>query len=81
MSFSYDETILNGETSEVVTKYVSLDDTVDMNNVTTNYIRGKFDISQYSISPDTEIKLTVKSVVANGVLLPVNSTYTFRFGR
>ena len=79
LSFDYDE--INPETSEVTKKTASIDSSVDITNISSGYILGKFDITGYNINADTLIKLTVKSVVASEVEIPINSSSTFRFGR
>jgi len=79
LSFEYDE--INADTSEVTKKNVSIDGSVDVTNISSGYILGKFDITNYNINSDTLLKLTVKSVVASDVEIPINSFSTFRFGR
>jgi len=79
LSFDYDE--INAETGEVVTKMASIDGTVDVINNSSTYVLGNFDISGYEINTDTLLRLTIKSVVASSVEIPVNDSYTFRFGR
>ena len=79
LSFEYDE--INPETSEVTKKNASIDSSVDIANISSGYILGKFDITGYNINADTLLKLTVKSVVASDVEIPINSSSTFRFGR
>jgi len=78
MTFDYDE--VNTETGEIITKKVSLDSSVGISNLG-SYVLGTFDISGYDIDEDTLLKLTIKSVVEGEVEIPVNATYTFRFGR
>ena len=51
-----------------------------VNDITSGYVLGNIDISSYEIQADTKLMLTIKSVVGEEVL-PVNETYTFRFGR
>jgi hypothetical protein len=79
LSFEYDE--INPETSEVTKKNASIDSSVDIANISSGYILGKFDIAGYNINAETLLKLTVKSVVASDVEIPINSSSTFRFGR
>lgn len=79
LSFEYNE--INPETSEVTKKKASIDGSVDIANISSGYILGKFDITGYNIDADTLLKLTVKSVVASDVEIPINSSSTFRFGR
>ena len=79
LSFEYDE--INPETSEVTKKNASIDSSVDIANISSGYILGKFDITGYNINAETLLKLTVKSVVASDVEIPINSSSTFRFGR
>lgn len=79
LSFEYDD--INPETSEVTKKTASIDNSVDITNISSGYILGKFDITGYNINADTLLKLTVKSVVASEVEIPINSSSTFRFGR
>jgi hypothetical protein len=79
MSFNYQE--FDSEKNEMVEKTASLDGYVDVNEKSGNYVLGSFDISGYDIDENTLLKLTIKSVVSGDVSLPVNSIYTFRFGR
>lgn len=79
LSFDYEE--INSETSEVTKKTASIDGSVDITSVSSGYILGDFNIDGYNINADTLLKLTVKSVVASDVEIPINSSSTFRFGR
>lgn len=79
VSFEYQE--FDEGLGEMVTKTASVDSSVDVTSDGRNYVLGSFDISQYDISPDTLLKLTVKSVVSGEQVLPVNTSSTFRFGR
>lgn len=78
LSFDYEE--INPETTEITTKRASIDSEVMVNDITSGYVLGNIDISSYEIQADTKLMLTIKSVVGEEVL-PVNETYTFRFGR
>lgn len=78
MEFEYKEK--DAETEEVVTKNVSDKDTVSV-DPKDKYILGKFDVSSYPIDKDTLVRLTIVNVTSGGLTLPVNSSYTFRFGR
>jgi len=73
--------VFDEELGEMVTKTASIDGSVDVSDDGRNYVLGSFDISEYDISPDTLLKLTVKSVVSGELQLPVNASSTFRFGR
>ena len=79
LTFNYKE--LDEVTGEMVEKTASIDGGVDVGDTNRSYVLGSFDISEYDIDADTLLKLTVKSVVSGEVELPVNSSYTFRFGR
>lgn len=79
LSFDYDD--VNLETGEIIRKKASLDGSVDISDISSGYVLGQFDISGYNINVDTLLRLTVKSVVNGGYELPINSSYTFRFGR
>ena len=79
LSFDYKE--IDDETGEMVTKKASVDSSVDVTSISGGYIYGNFNISGYPITADTLLKLTVKSVVADSIELPINSYSTFRFGR
>ena len=79
MSFEYEEADV--DTGLMVKKIASLDSSVDISENTSNSVYGTFDISGYDISADTIIKLTIKSIITNGVELSINETYSFRFGR
>ena len=79
MTFNYQD--FDTETGEMIEKTASLDGYVDVSNTSSSYVLGNFDISEYDIDADTLLKLTVKSVVSGEFELPINSTYTFRFGR
>ena len=79
LSFDYEEA--DHETGEMIKKNASLDSSVDVVNLTTGYVLGNFDISGYDIAADAILKLTVNSVVSSEFELPINTTYTFRFGR
>lgn len=78
LSFDYFE--FNTENMQLVKKNASIDSNVSIKNGDKS-VYGTFDISNYDISSDTLIRLTVKSVVSGEFELPVNSSYTFRFGR
>lgn len=60
---------------------IILNSSVDVNDLNSDYVLGNFDMSNYSVNEDTLLKLKIKSVISGGVELPINSTYTFRFGR
>ena len=79
LSFEYDE--INSETAEVTRKNASIDSSVNITDTSSSSVLGNFDISGYDIDADTLLRLTVKSVVSGDTELPINSTYTFRFGR
>ena len=64
----------------MVQKKASLDGNVSVNGGSI-YVLGNFDISGYEIDADTVLKLTVKNVTKGDIVLPVNATYSFRFGR
>lgn len=78
MEFEYDE--IDPMTGDTVTKKVNDRDTVTA-VAKDKYILGTFDVSSYSIDKDTLVRLSVLSVSNGEHNLPVNSTYTFRFGR
>ena len=79
LAFDYNE--VDTETGEVVLKTTSLDSTVDVSENANGYVLGNFDISNHSISANTVIRLTVKSVISGERELPINASYSFRFGR
>jgi len=79
LSFKYKK--IDPETGVVIDDVASIDGSVDITNSSVNYVLGDFDISGYGIEEDALLKLTVKSVVHGDYELPVNATYTFRFGR
>ena len=79
MTFDYNET--DPKTGKVTVKTASLDGSTSVTDNTNSYVLGNFSISGYDIDSDTLLKLTVKSVEIGETELPVNSTYTFRFGR
>lgn len=79
LSFDYKD--INPETGEFVIKTASIDGNIDIMDSSIEYVLGDFDISGYEIDSDTLLRLTVKSVVQGDIELPVNTTYTFRFGR
>lgn len=79
LSFEYNE--IDPETTEVTKKVASIDDTVNVESSNSSSVYGNFDISGYDIDADTLLRLTVESVVSGEVKLPINSSYTFRFGR
>ena len=79
LSFKYQK--IDPETGIVSEDIASIDGSVEISNSNVNYVLGDFDISGYVIEEDTLLKLTVKSVVHGDYELPVNTTYTFRFGR
>ena len=79
LSFKYKK--IDVETGVVTDEIASIDGSIDITNSSVNYVLGDFDISGYGIEEDTLLKLTVKSVVHGDYELPVNTTYTFRFGR
>ena len=79
MSFNHD--VIDEVTGEITSKTASLNGVVDVPATGAKYVTGAFDISGYDLTADTLLKLTVKSVVSGEVELPINSTYTFRFGR
>ena len=78
LDFDYKE--INPDTLEEVVKTASIDGSVDVNS-NSEYVLGNFDISGYTIDADTIIRLTVKSVVNGERVLPINTTYSLRFGR
>ena len=61
----------NGEDGEVISK-------IDVKN---GYFLGSFNIADFDIDENSIIKLTVDSVMSNEKWLPINTSYTFRFGR
>ena len=79
LSFKYEK--IDIESGNVIEEIASIDDSIDITNSNVDYVLGNFDISGYGIEEDSLIKLTVKSVVHGDTVLPVNTTYTFRFGR
>lgn len=79
LSFDYKE--IDPDTMEVTVKKASIDSSVDVVDINSKSVLGTFDISGYEIDSDTLLKLTVKNVVNGEIVLPINSTYTFRFGR
>lgn len=79
LSFDYKE--VDPDTMEVTMKKASIDSSVNVEDINSKSVLGTFDISGYEIDSDTLLKLTVKNVVNGEMILPINSTYTFRFGR
>lgn len=79
LSFDYKE--VDPDTMDVTVKKASIDSSVDVVDINSKSVLGTFDISGYEIDSDTLLKLTVKNVVNGEIVLPINSTYTFRFGR
>ena len=79
LSFDYKE--IDPDTMEVTVKKASIDGSVDVVDINSKSVLGTFDISGYEIDSDTLLKLTVKNVVNGEIVLPIDSTYTFRFGR
>ncbi len=83
LSFKYKETIPPTEEETeptIIEKEVSVDGKVSV-NANDKYVLGDFDISKYTIDPDTLIKLTINSVETASGSLKINHAYTFRFGR
>ena len=70
-----DEELLTSTDNGIDGEKVSV---VDVRN---GYFLGNFGISKFDIDENTIIKLTVDSVMKNDVWLPINTSYTFRFGR
>jgi len=81
VNMTFDHTVVNSETGEEEVITASLDGNVPVSNTSGNSVLGTFDISGYNIDANTILKLTVKSVVSGEIEIPINSTYTFRFGR
>ena len=79
LTFDYEE--VDPDTMDVTVKNASIDSSVDVMDINSKSVLGTFDISGYEIDSDTLLKLTVKNVVNGEIVLPINSTYTFRFGR
>ena len=50
-------------------------------DIKNGYFLGSFNISEFDISEDTIIKLTVNSVLSGVEWLPINTSYTVSFGR
>lgn len=80
VNLSFDYNTVDPATGNIAKMKESLDKTIPVNN-DNSYLQGNFDISGYDIDADTILKLTVKSVVNEEGILPVNATYSFRFGR
>lgn len=82
VNLSFDHFVHDIETGDKIVDTASLDESFEVKNNNIKYILGNFIIDNYNIEPDTLLKLTVKSVVTEDDLeLPVNSGYTFRYGR
>ena len=80
MSFNHE--VLDEETGEEKEEVATLSSNVLVPATGAKYVTGTFDISGYELTSDTLLKLTVKSVgVTDEYILPINSSYTFRFGR
>jgi uncharacterized membrane protein YvbJ len=80
MTFNYD--VIDSETGEVKQEVATLKSSASVPEGGAKYVTGTFDISAYELTSDTLLKLTVKNVeVTPEYILPINSSYTFRFGR
>jgi hypothetical protein len=80
MTFNYD--VIDSETGEVKQEVATLKSSASVPEGGAKYVTGTFDISSYELTSDTLLKLTVKNVeVTSEYILPINSSYTFRFGR
>ena len=81
VNLSFDYKDIDPETMDVVKKKASIDSSVNVSDFTSKSVIGTFDITGYDIDADTLLKLTIKNVVNGEITLPINTTYTFRFGR
>ncbi len=79
LTFEYEE--YDTEAAKTIKKTMTLDDSVSVNNTSGDYVLGEFKLSDYSINSESLLKLTIKSVVSGENTLPINKTYTFRYGR
>lgn len=77
LSFNYLDTDI--ETGESLEKTAIIDGSVAVSSG--SYVLGQLDISNYNIANNTLLKLTILSVETPNGELPINSTYSFRFGR
>lgn len=77
LSFNYLDTDI--ETGESLEKIAIIDGSVAVSSG--SYVLGQLDISNYNIANNTLLKLTILSVETPNGELPINSTYSFRFGR
>ena len=81
VNLSFDYSTVNPETGEETIMTANLDGSVDVTDTSGNSVLGTFDISRYNIDADTILRLTVKSVMNGEREIPINASYTFRFGR
>jgi len=79
LSFKYDA--VDSETLGTVEKTASIDDVVNITDLSKWSVLGNFDISGYDIDEETVLVLTIKNVVSGDIELPINTSYSFRFGR
>lgn len=79
VNLTFDYLDVDLETGVSVVKSASIDGSVNVENG--SYVLGNLDISGYNIESDTLLKLTILSVETPNGELPINSTYSFRFGR
>lgn len=77
LSFNYQD--IDIETGESLEKTAIIDGSVAVTSG--SYVLGQLDISDYNIASNTLLKLTILSVETSNGELPINSTYSFRFGR
>lgn len=82
VEMTFNHMVLDEETGAEKEEVATLEGSVSVPEGGAKYVNGTFDISGYDLTSDTLLKLTVKSVnVTEEYVLPINSAYTFRFGR
>lgn len=82
VEMSFNHMVIDEETGDEKQEVATLKSNVPVPLNGAKYVTGTFDISGYELTADTLLKLTVKSVdVTEEYSLPINSSYTFRFGR
>ena len=78
ISFDYDEIDL--ETGDVVSKTAKIKDRISITG-NPKSVLGNVSIDGYNIDRDTVLKLSITSIETSGGTMPINESYSFRFGR
>lgn len=80
VNMSFDYIGINPETNEEGVMTANIDGSIDITETSGKSVFGTFDIKDYNINPDTILRLTIKSVMQGEVEIPINTSFTFRFG-